>query len=137
MSQLKSASHYPGKKHFRLDYESQPRPVIFHDSAEARHKRRRRDLQVGDHRALRGFAVGGLQADFDELLELDDVFAEVANVFGGLFGGHGVFVEEPAEVFSVAAHALNLQGLGAVSSLNGHTRRGSRTDRCVPQCTDP
>jgi hypothetical protein len=24
-----------------------------------------------------------------------------------------------------------------VSSLNGHTRRGSRTDRCVPQCTDP
>jgi hypothetical protein len=65
-----------------------------------------------EDRALRDSRGGGLQTGFDELLELHDVFAEVADAFGGLFGGHGVFVEEPAEGFFVAADALDFEGLG-------------------------
>jgi len=50
----------------------------------------------------------------DEGFEFDDVLGEVADAFGGLLGGHGVFVEEPAEGFFVAADAVDLEGFGVV-----------------------
>ena len=63
---------------------------------------------------VRRGAFGSRLADDtgDEGFEFDDVFGEVADAFGGFLGGHGVFVEEPAEGFFVAADAVDFEGLG-------------------------
>ena len=50
----------------------------------------------------------------DELLELDQIGIEAADAVGQLFGGHGVFVEHPAERLLVEMHALELLGAGGL-----------------------
>ncbi len=53
-----------------------------------------------------------LQGGLNEFFQFHDVDPEVADAFGGLFSGHGVLIEHPAEGFFIQIDAVDLEGLG-------------------------
>ena len=59
----------------------------------------------------------------DELFELHDVGREEADAFGGLFGGHGVFVEGEAEGGFVERHLFEI-GFGGRGGVELARERG-------------